>query len=203
MRGQVVTSVQKLWQKKYKIMALTTSNEFTTGTKAPDFYLLNTVDSKYYSLNDLKGAKATVIFFICNHCPFVIHVNEELVKMATRHQEEGIGFIAISSNEVANYPQDGPKYMQAVAEKLKYPFPYLFDETQEVAKAYDAACTPDFYVFDADLNSVYHGELDASRPGNGKPVTGIALRNAIENVLANKPALENQKPSVGCGIKWN
>lgn len=183
-------------------MALTVSNQFPTGTKAPDFTLLNTVDDNFVSLTALKGAKGTVIFFICNHCPFVIHINDELVKIANEYQEKGIGFIAISSNEIENYPQDGPKYMKAVAKKEHYPFSYLFDETQEVAKDYDAACTPDFYVFDADLKSVYHGQLDASRPGNGIPVSGIDLRNAIENTIANKPVLENQKPSMGCGIKW-
>ena len=183
-------------------MARTESKEFKNGTKAPDFRLINTIDDKFYSLNDLKGAKGTVIMFICNHCPFVIHVNEELVKMASMYQIKGINFIAISSNEIDNYPQDAPIYMKQVAENLNYPFPYLFDETQEVAKAYDAACTPDFYVFDADLKSVYHGQLDNSRPGNGLPVTGKDLRNSIENLLENKPVLENQKPSVGCGIKW-
>ena len=183
-------------------MALTRSNQFLTGTKAPDFTLLNTVDDPHVSLSALKGANGTVIFFICNHCPFVIHINAELVKIANEYQEKGIGFVAISSNEIENYPQDGPKQMKAVAEKEHYPFPYLFDESQEIAKAYDAACTPDFYVFDADLKSVYHGQLDASRPGNGIPVSGIDLRNAIENTIACKPVLENQKPSMGCGIKW-
>ena len=183
-------------------MALTRSNQFLTGTKAPDFTLLNTVDDTHVSLSALKGANGTVIFFICNHCPFVIHINAELVKIANEYQEKGIGFVAISSNEIENYPQDGPKQMKVVAEKEHYPFPYLFDETQEIAKAYDAACTPDFYVFDADLKSVYHGQLDASRPGNVIPVSGIDLRNAIENTIASKPVLENQKPSMGCGIKW-
>jgi peroxiredoxin len=185
-----------------KEMALTVSNQFLTGTKAPDFTLLNTVDDNFVSLTALKGAKGTVVFFICNHCPFVIHINDALVKLANDYQQKGIGFIAISSNEIENYPQDGPKHMKVLAKQEHYPFPYLFDETQEVAKAYDAACTPDFYVFDTELKSVYHGQLDASRPGNGIPVSGIDLRNAIENVLANKPVLENQKPSMGCGIKW-
>ncbi|WP_298782449.1 thioredoxin family protein [uncultured Polaribacter sp.] len=183
-------------------MARTESNEFAIGKKAPDFTLINSVDNKMVSLNEAKGKKGTVIMFICNHCPFVIHVNEELVKMASMYQEKGINFIAISSNEIENYPQDGPKFMKKVSENLNYPFPYLFDETQQVAKAYDAACTPDFYIFDADLKSVYHGQLDDSRPGNGKPVTGIDIRNALHNLLETKSVLENQKPSVGCGIKW-
>ena len=183
-------------------MALTRSNEFLVGTNAPDFTLPNTVDDTLVSLSELKGTKATVIFFICNHCPFVIHINAALVKIANAYQHKGIAFIAISSNEIEQYPQDGPEQMKAVAKKEHYPFPYLFDETQEVAKAYAAACTPDFYVFDADLKSVYHGQLDASRPGNGIPVSGIDLRNAIENTIARKPVLENQKPSMGCGTKW-
>ena len=183
-------------------MALTESNEFKTGTKAPDFNLINTIDDTFYSLDQLKGEKGTVIMFICNHCPFVIHVNNELIRMANEYQQKGINFIAISSNEIDNYPQDAPKLMKEVAVNLNYPFSYLFDETQKVAKEYDAACTPDFYAFDADLKSVYHGQLDNSRPGNGKPVTGFDLRNALDTLLDNNPALENQKPSVGCGIKW-
>jgi peroxiredoxin len=184
-------------------MALTESNEFILGTKAPSFNLINTIDNKYVSLNDSKGEKGTVIMFICNHCPFVIHVNEELVKMANTYQQKGINFIAISSNDVERYPQDSPELMKELAKEEQYPFPYLFDETQEVAKAYNAACTPDFYIFDADLKAVYQGQLDDSRPDNGKLVTGIDIRNAIDNLLENKPPLENQKPSMGCGIKWN
>lgn len=183
-------------------MARTESNEFNVGKKAPDFNLINTVDDKQYALNDLKGEKGTLIMFICNHCPFVIHVNEELVKMANQYQNKGIQFIAISSNDVVNYPQDAPHLMKKLAHDLAYPFPYLYDETQNVAKAYDAACTPDFYLFDSDLKSVYHGQLDDSRPENGRPVTGKDMRKAMDNLLQHKPALENQKPSIGCGIKW-
>ena len=183
-------------------MARTESNPFPIGTKAPEFTLINTVDDQLVSLQNAKGKRGTVVLFICNHCPFVIHVNPELVKLANEYQEKGIGFIAISSNDVVNYPQDAPKFMKEVAEKWNYPFPYLYDEAQEVAKAYDAACTPDFYVFDADLKSVYHGQLDDSRPGNGKPLNGKDIRTALDNLLENKAPLENQKPSVGCGIKW-
>ena len=183
-------------------MALTESNEFTIGTKAPSFNLINTVNDTFVSLDEIKGNKATVIMFTCNHCPFVIHINSELVKMANEYQQKGIRFIAISSNDVENYPQDAPLLMKQLAKEEKYPFPYLYDETQEVAKAYDAACTPDFYVFNADLKSVYHGQLDNSRPGNGIPVTGSDLRSSLDNLLENKAALENQKPSMGCGIKW-
>ncbi|AUC21993.1 thioredoxin family protein [Polaribacter sejongensis] len=183
-------------------MARAESNEFKNGTKAPDFNLLNTVDDTFLSLEKAKGEKGTVIMFICNHCPFVIHVNTELVKMANEYQQKGINFIAISSNDVENYPQDSPDLMTQLAKDENYPFPYLYDETQEVAKAYDAACTPDFYVFDESLKAVYHGQLDDSRPGNGKPVTGIDLRNSFDYLLENKPDLENQNPSMGCGIKW-
>ena len=183
-------------------MALTLSNEFEIGTKAPNFTLLNTVDNSMISLKDCKGENGTVIMFICNHCPFVIHVNEELVKLAVDYQNQGIGFVAISSNEIENYPQDAPHLMTKTAKEVGYPFPYLFDETQEVAIAYDAACTPDFYVFDKNLQSVYHGQLDESRPGNGKPVTGKDIRTALDNLLQNNPVLEVQKPSMGCGIKW-
>jgi peroxiredoxin len=183
-------------------MALTESNEFTIGKKAPDFSLRNTVNNKMLSLIEAKGEKGTVIMFICNHCPFVIHVNTELIKMANEYQAKGIQFIAISANEIANYPQDGPQFMREVAENLNYPFPYLFDETQEVAKAYDASCTPDFYAFDENLKAIYHGQLDDARPGNGKPLTGKDIRCALDNLLENKAVVENQKPSVGCGIKW-
>ncbi|MHB0753977.1 thioredoxin family protein [Polaribacter sp. M15] len=183
-------------------MARTESNEFAIGTKAPNFNLINTIDNKNYGLNDLKGEKGTVIMFICNHCPFVIHVNDELVKLAKDYKSKGINCIAISSNDIVNYPQDAPHLMKQLAEKKEYPFPYLYDETQQVAKAYDAACTPDFYIFDKNLESVYHGQLDDSRPGNGKPVTGADIRNALNNLLQNKPVVEHQKPSVGCGIKW-
>ena len=131
-------------------MALTISNEFPVGTIAPEFNLLNTIDDKFYSLKELQGFTGTVILFICNHCPFVIHINDELVNIANEYKSKGINFIAISSNEIDNYPQDGPKFMKKVALKLDYSFPYLFDETQQVAKSYSAACTPDFYVFDAN-----------------------------------------------------
>ncbi|NVJ89899.1 MAG: thioredoxin family protein [Flavobacteriaceae bacterium] len=183
-------------------MARTPSNEFAVGTKAPDFTLPNTIDDKIYSLEDLKGNKATVIMFICNHCPFVIHVNDMLVKLANEYKTKGVNFIAISSNDVENYPQDAPHLMKKLASDLQYPFPYLYDETQEVAEAYNAACTPDLYVFDENLSSVYHGQLDDSRPGNEIPVTGKDLKQAIENLLNNKPVLANQKPSIGCNIKW-
>jgi peroxiredoxin len=183
-------------------MAKTESNEFNLGKKASDFILLNTIDEKYYDLQSLKGIKGTVIIFICNHCPFVLHINEKLVVLANEYQSKGIRFIAISSNDIEKYPQDAPHFMKKIAAEFHFPFAYLFDETQQVAKDYNAACTPDLYLFNADLKAVYHGQFDESRPGNNIKVTGIDLQNAIENVLQNKPALKNQKPSMGCGIKW-
>ena len=183
-------------------MARTPSNMLPLGTIAPDFTLLDTVSQKQLSLNKIKGSKATVVLFICNHCPFVIHVNKELVKLANDYQSKGIAFVAISSNDIENYPQDSPHLMKRVAEHLKYPFPYLYDETQDTAKDYDAACTPDNYVFDADLKLVYRGQLDDSRPGNGIAVTGKDLRYALDCVLSETKNTSIQKPSIGCGIKW-
>ena len=183
-------------------MALVESNSFEKGKFAPDFNLLDTVSNESKSLSELKGANGTVIMFICNHCPFVIHINQELVNLANDYLQKGIGFIAISSNDIDNYPQDAPVYMKQIAQKWDYPFSYLFDETQEVAVKYDAACTPDFYIFDNDLKAVYHGQLDNSRPGNGIPVSGKDIRNALDKLLKNQENHETQKPSMGCGIKW-
>ncbi|MAU15442.1 MAG: thioredoxin family protein [Muricauda sp.] len=183
-------------------MARTPSNMLPLGTKAPDFELLDTVSDKILSLENLKGKKGTVIMFICNHCPFVIHVNPQIVKLAKEYQEKGISFVAISSNDVKNYPQDAPHLMKQKAIEEDYTFPYLYDETQKVAKAYDAACTPDFYLFDADLTLVYRGQLDDSRPGNGIPLTGRDLKNAMDAVLNGEKVDPDQKPSLGCNIKW-
>lgn len=183
-------------------MARTPSNMLPINTVAPDFSLYETVIGKTLTLNELKGENATVILFICNHCPFVIHVDEQLVKLAKDYMPQGVGFIAISSNDVVNYPQDGPDKMRSHAIANKYSFPYLYDETQEVAKAYDAACTPDIYLFDAELKLKYRVQLDDSRPGNGIPVTGKNLRHALDCVLDNKENTETQKPSIGCNIKW-
>lgn len=183
-------------------MALTESTMMPLGTKAPNFHILDTVSDTYHSLDDLKSDRATVIMFICNHCPFVIHVNPELVKMANDYRSKGVSFIAISSNDVEGYPEDAPDKMKLVAKVLKFPFPYLYDKHQEVAKAYDAACTPDFYLFDRDLKLAYRGRLDDSRPGNGKPLTGADMRAAINQVLAGKIVSQTQYPSAGCNIKW-
>ena len=159
------------------------------------------IRDSYYSLDDLKSDRATVIMFICNHCPFVIHVNPELVRMANEYRSKGVSFVAISSNNVETHPEDSPDKMSIVAKVLRFPFPYLYDKRQEVAKAYDAACTPDFYVFDGNLKLAYRGRLDDSRPGNGTPLTGGDLRAAIDGVLEGT-SIENQYPSMGCNIKW-
>jgi len=183
-------------------MSSTASNMIPLGTKAPKFKLLDTITMESMSLDELKGDKATVVFFICNHCPFVIHVNEELVNIANKFSERGVSFIAISSNDVENYSQDAPDLMKKVAFNLNYPFPYLYDATQKVAKDFKAACTPDIFVFDEILQLVYRGQMDDSRPGNSIPVTGIDLRNAIRNLLDGKEISQVQKPSIGCNIKW-
>ncbi|WP_400080330.1 thioredoxin family protein [Winogradskyella sp. R77965] len=183
-------------------MARTESNMLPLGTKAPDFKLLDTVDDRLKSLQDLKGNSGTLVMFICNHCPFVIHVNSQLSKLAKDYVSKGINCIAISSNDVDNYPQDGPDLMKQNAKDNDYIFPYLYDQTQDVAKAYDAACTPDFFLFDTDLKLVYTGQLDDSRPGNGIPVTGKDLRAAMDALVNNETVSTNQKPSMGCNIKW-
>ena len=183
-------------------MAATPSTMMPLGTKAPDFTLPDTVSGQNLSLSELKGDKATLVMFICNHCPYVLHVNDELVRIAKEYQPKGISFIAISSNDVENYPQDGPELMKEQAKKVGYTFPYLYDETQDVARAYDAACTPDLFLFDQELKCVYRGQVDDSRPKNDKPVTGKDLRTALNAVLAGKEVPEPQIPSIGCNIKW-
>jgi len=183
-------------------MALTPSNIFEKGKLAPDFRLPDTVSGERLSLHDVKGEKGTIVMFICNHCPFVIHVNKELVNLATDYMSRGFGFVAISSNDVNRYPLDSPERMKQQAINEHYPFPYLYDESQEVAKEYDAACTPDFYVFDKDLKSIYHGQLDDSRPGNGVLITGKDIRAVLETILSRRIYRGLEKPSIGCGIKW-
>ncbi len=183
-------------------MARTPSNMLPLGILAPDFSLRDTVSDKTLNLQDMKGGQGTVIMFICNHCPFVIHVNPELARLAKAYQVKGIGFIAISSNDVENYPQDAPHLMKKTALEANYSFPYLYDGTQDVAKAYDAACTPDFYLFDKNLALVYRGQLDGSRPENGVPLSGEDLRTAMDAILDGKEIDPLQKPSIGCNIKW-
>ncbi len=183
-------------------MAVTPSNMIPLGFLAPSFQLTDTLSGNTVSLDEIKSDQATVIMFICNHCPFVKHVQSQLVQLAQDYQSKGVAFVAISSNDVANYPADAPDKMKALATELGYTFPYLYDETQEVAKAYEAACTPDFYIFDGDLKCKYRGQLDDSRPGNGKPVTGQDIRHALDSMLSGQPVSANQQPSVGCNIKW-
>jgi len=172
------------------------------GTIAPSFTLVDTISNKKMSLHELKSPVATVIMFICNHCPYVKHIENELVKFVKAYQASNINFIAINSNDTTRYPDDAPDKMQETAKKLGFTFPYLFDETQAVAKVYQAACTPDFYIFDKDLRCVYRGQFDDARPGNHIPVTGNSMRAALENILAGKSVDAEQKPSVGCNIKW-
>ncbi len=154
------------------------------------------------SLKDFQPARATVIMFICNHCPYVKHINTELVKLANHYLPQNVKFIAISSNDVESNPEDSPVLMKKEALQLQYPFPYLFDETQQVAKTYDAACTPDFYIFDANNKLVYRGQLDDSRPSNKLPLTGKDIRGALDSLLAGKTVNPRQRPSIGCNIKW-
>ena len=183
-------------------MSRTPSNMLPLGTIAPSFNLSDTVTDKMVSLDKMKGEKGSLIMFICNHCPFVKHVNSTITQLATNYQSMGIAFIAISSNDVVNYPQDAPELMKQTALQERYSFPYLFDESQEVAREYEAACTPDFYLFDQNLRLIYRGQLDDSRPGNGIPSTGLDLSTALEALLNNKPINPIQKPSIGCNIKW-
>jgi thiol-disulfide isomerase/thioredoxin len=183
-------------------MTLTPSMMLPLGTIAPDFKLLDTISGMHYSLTELSSPKGTVIMFICNHCPFVRHVRDEILSLAKEYKEKGISFIAICSNDSITYPDDAPEKMGAMGKELEFPFPYLHDETQEVAKAYQAACTPDFYVFDGGLRCVYRGQLDNSRPGNANPVNGADLRAALDHLLSGTPIDPNQKASIGCNIKW-
>ncbi|TAK71542.1 MAG: thioredoxin family protein [Gammaproteobacteria bacterium] len=183
-------------------MAETPSTMIPLGTKAPDFRLFDARSGNFFTLQDLKSDIATVIMFICNHCPYVKHIQAKLADVAAAYQKKGISFIAISSNDVETYPEDGPDAMRAEAEKHHYTFPYLYDETQEVAKVYQAACTPDLYVFDKTLKCVYRGRFDESTPGNRKPVTGADLCAALDAALANNSVNADQKASVGCNIKW-
>lgn len=183
-------------------MTLTYSKMVPLQSKAHDFSLFDTVSGTVKSLADLRSDKATVIMFICNHCPYVKHVLKELIHLARDYQPKRISFIAICANDAEEYPEDSPRKMKETAERLKFPFPYLHDETQEVAKAYQAVCTPDFFLFDAALNCVYRGQLDDSRPGNNIPVNGHDLRRALDALLSGKPIDPHQKPSIGCNIKW-
>lgn len=183
-------------------MARTPSNMLPLGTVAPNFTLPDVVTGKILSLSDLKSPIATLVMFICNHCPFVKHIKDELAKLGTDYVPRGISIIAINANDATSYPEDSPVQMKIVAQQWGFNFPYLFDETQVVAKSYDAACTPDFYLFDSHLKCVYRGQLDDSRPGNDIPVTGRDIRAALDAILVGQSVAEQQKPSLGCNIKW-
>ncbi len=184
-------------------MALKPSTMLPLGSDAPAFELTNAVNGKTVSLGkDYDSAPALLVMFICNHCPFVIHVRDELGRVAADYMPKGLAVVAINSNSIESHPQDGPENMKRLAIQEGWEFPFLFDETQEVAKAYKAACTPDLFLFDGDCKLLYRGQLDDSRPSNAIPVTGHDLRAAIEDVLAGAPVSIDQKPSVGCNIKW-
>ena len=183
-------------------MAKTASRMIPLGTIAPKFELFDVVSQEMRGFDRLVGAAATVVMFICNHCPFVHHVRPELVAMSDEYQNKGVQFIAINSNDVQHYPDDSPALMQVEATEQGYHFPYLYDEEQTVARAYGAECTPDFVVFDAQQACVYRGQLDDSRPGNDVILSGSDLRAALNNILAQIPVDANQKPSIGCNIKW-
>lgn len=172
------------------------------GTNAPPFALRDVVSGELYSLESFAGKKALLVMFLCRHCPYVAHVQDEIAKLGRDYSASGLGIVGISSNDPGHYPDDAPERLKEMAQRLGFRFPFCFDETQDVAKAYKAACTPDFYLFDQERRLVYRGQLDDSRPGTGKPVTGRDLRAAIDAVLADKPVQSNQKASIGCSIKW-
>jgi peroxiredoxin len=182
-------------------MALTSSTMFDLGTRAPDFRLWEPSGSMV-ALDDFREASTLLIMFICNHCPYVRHVRHELARLAEDYQAKGVAVVAINSNDADAYPDDSPEMMAREKQDFGYTFPYLYDESQEVAKAYHAACTPDFFVFDAGRSLVYRGQLDGSRPGNAVPVTGVDLRAALDATLAGQPVSPTQRPSMGCNIKW-
>jgi len=183
-------------------MAKIPSSMLPLGTPAPHFSLLDVVSGQTITMNGQQQWPISVIMFICNHCPYVKHVNHELCRLSNEYKLKGVQFIAINSNDIESYPDDSPENMKEIALLHHYPFPYLFDETQEVAKAYQATCTPDFFVYDKNNTLCYRGQLDDSRPGNNIEVTGDSIRLALDNMLANKPVSTHQKPSLGCNIKW-
>lgn len=183
-------------------MALTPSNMLPLGTKAPAFELQDVVTGQFVTLDDVTREYGTLVMFICNHCPYVKHVEEQMVSMGNEYLDKGIGVVAISSNDIAAYPEDSPEEMRELAKRWNYHFPYLYDESQSVARSYDAACTPDFYLFNAARELVYRGQMDKSRPGNSEPNNGEDLRAAMDDLIAGNPIMIEQIPSVGCNIKW-
>ncbi len=183
-------------------MSLTPTKPIALGFSIPKFKLKDTITNNLISSDDIIGEKGTLVMFICNHCPYVLHVIHELIKIGYDYLPKGIGIVAINSNDVENYPDDHPDKMKELALSLKFPYPYLFDESQKVAIAYDAACTPDFNLFDAEGKCVYRGQLDSSRPGNSISIDGNNLRNALNLVVEGKEVPKDQIPSTGCNIKW-
>jgi len=183
-------------------MALTESTMRELGTTAPDFALTDVVTGKTVRRDDFRGQEALLVMFICTHCPYVKHIEKGLAALGMDYDGEPVSIVAISSNDAESYPDDGPAGLKKQAETLRFLFPYLYDETQDVARAYKAACTPDIFLFDDNFKLVYRGQFDRSRPSNGVPVTGEDLRAAIDEVLAGKPVTKDQTPSVGCNIKW-
>lgn len=183
-------------------MALTPSTMLALGRKAADFSMPDVVSGKTISLSDFAGKKGLLVMFICRHCPYVQHVQAEMARLGKDYAGLSLGIVAVSSNDAGNYPEDAPAKLKEMAQELGFNFPFCADETQETAKAYQAACTPDFFLFDEERRLAYRGQLDASRPGNGRPVNGRDLRAAIDAVLAGRPVAPDQKPSVGCSIKW-
>ena len=182
-------------------MAETPSTMLPLGTKAPDFRLADP-SGKWVSSDDFKDSQALLVMFMCNHCPFVQHIRSQFAELAKDYQARGVAIVGINANDVENHPEDSPEKMAEEVKQIGYTFPYLYDETQAVAKAYHAACTPDPFLFDRNHRLVYRGQFDDSRPGNGKPVTGRDIRAALDAVLAGRPVPADQKPSVGCNIKW-
>ncbi len=183
-------------------MAVTPSTMLSLGTKAPGFSLPDVVSGRLISLDTFAGKKGLLVMFICRHCPYVQHVKDEIARLGRDYAKKDIGIVAISANDITNYPDDAPEHLKAMAEEVGFVFPFCYDESQETAKAYTAACTPDFFIFDAGKRLVYRGQLDDSRPGNNKPLTGRDLRTAIDAVLSDRPVSPDQKPSIGCNIKW-
>ncbi|MGO8718697.1 MAG: thioredoxin family protein [Acidobacteriaceae bacterium] len=183
-------------------MARTASTMLVLGTTAPDFSLPDVISGKTVTRDQIAGARGLLVMFLCAHCPFVQHVNQQLARLGRDYAGRGLGIVAISSNDADTYPEDAPPGLRAQASEHGFTFPYLYDETQDVARAFHAACTPDYFLFDADKKLVYRGQLDDSRPGNGIVVDGRDLRAAIDNVMAGKPVAAQQQASVGCGIKW-
>ena len=183
-------------------MAATESSMLELGTQAPQFSLSDVRDGRTHTTKSLQGPKGLLVMFICAHCPFVKHVEQQLAKLGADYKKSGVGIAAISSNDAVNYPDDAPAGLARQAQRQHFTFPYLYDETQEVARAYDARCTPDFFLFDGAGKLAYRGQLDSSRPGNSIPVTGSDLRAALDALVAGQPVNADQRPSIGCNIKW-